>query len=379
MRNEEKSRIFTHVILWTSILFVICALIWAHYAILDEVTTGQGKVIPSSQVQVIQNLEGGIVSKLYVTEGEIVKKDQVLMQIDNTRFKASFNEVEKKMASLQIAVIRLSAEMNDKPMDIPSDFLKDNADLVDAEKALYASRQEELKQLTSALGLAEKELNLSKPLVDKGAVSEVEILRLERSVNELKGKIYQFKSQALEQLNKAKGELAALRESQSAEKDKLKRTTVRSPVKGIVKRIKVNTIGGVLQPGMDIIEIVPLDDTLLIEAKVRPSDIGFIHPGQEAIVKLTAYEFSIYGGLTGKVEQISADTITDDKSASGKEETYYLIRVRTDKNYLGTPEKPLYIIPGMMATVDILTGKKSVLHYLLKPILKARDAALRER
>ncbi|WED44338.1 HlyD family type I secretion periplasmic adaptor subunit [Legionella cardiaca] len=379
MKNEEKSRIFTHIILWSAVLFIFCALIWAHYAILDEVTTGEGKVIPSSQIQIIQNLEGGIVSKLYVQEGEIVQKDQVLMQIDNTRFMASFNEVDKKIASLQIAVIRLSAEMNNKPMAVPPDFAKKNADLVDAEKALYASRQEELNQLTSALGFAEKELALSKPLVAKGAVSEVEILRLERSVNELKGKIYQFKSQALEQLNKAKGELAALSESQSAEKDKLVRTTVRSPVKGIVKRIKVNTIGGVIQPGMDIIEIVPLDDTLLIEAKIRPSDIGFIHPGQNAVVKLTAYEFPIYGGLAGKVEQISADTITDDKTSSGKEETYYLIRVRTDKNYLGTEAKPLYIIPGMMATVDILTGKKSVLQYILKPILKARETALRER
>ncbi|CEK10674.1 HlyD family type I secretion periplasmic adaptor subunit [Legionella hackeliae] len=379
MKYQEKSHLFTHIILWSSILFVVCALIWAHYAILDEVTSGQGKVIPSSQIQIIQNLEGGIVSKLYVQEGEIVKKNQILMQIDNTRFMATYNEAGKKMASLEIAVIRLSAEMNNKPMEVPPEFLKNNPDLVEAEKALYESRQEELRQLNSALGYAQKELDLSKPLVSKGAVSEVEIMRLERSVNELKGKIYQFKSQALEQLNKAKGELAALKESQQADKDRLVRTTVRSPVKGVVKRIKVNTIGGVIQPGMDIIEIVPLDDTLLIEAKIRPSDIGFIHPGQKAIVKLSAYEFPIYGGLTGKVEQISADTITDEKSTSGKEETYYLIRVRTEKNYLGTEGKPLYIIPGMMATVDILTGKKSVLQYLLKPILKAREAALRER
>ncbi|KTD20085.1 HlyD family secretion protein [Legionella lansingensis] len=379
MKHEERSHLFTHIILWSSLLFIVCALVWANYAVLDEVTTGEGKVIPSSQIQIIQNLEGGIVSKLYVQEGEIVEKNQTLMQIDNTRFKASFNEAEQKMIALEISIIRLSAEMNNTPMVVPASLKKKNGGLVEAEEALYKSRQEELKQLTSALGLAEKELALSKPLVAKGAVSEVEILRLQREVNELQGKIHQFKSHALEQLNKNKAELAALKESQSAEEDRLVRTTVRSPVKGIVKRIKVNTIGGVIQPGMDIIEIVPLDDTLLIEAKIRPSDIGFIHPGQKAIVKLTAYEFPIYGGLTGKVEQISADTITDEQGPSGKEETYYLIRVRTEKNYLGTEAKPLYIIPGMMATVDILTGNKTVLQYILKPILKARQTALRER
>jgi adhesin transport system membrane fusion protein len=379
MRYKEKSHFFTHVILWSSVLFLTCALIWANYAKLDEVTTGQGKVIPSSQIQIIQNLEGGIVSKLLVREGQVVERNQILMQIDNTRFKASYNESRQKIAALKIAIIRLSAEMNNKPMIIPSELTKQNTELADAEKALYESRKQELSQLNSAIQLAQKELDLSKPLVDKGAVSPVEILRLQRSVDELKGKIYQFKSQALEQLNKARAELGALQESQEADKDRLQRTTVRSPLKGIVKRIKVNTIGGVIQPGMDIIEIVPLDDTLLIEAKIRPSDIGFIHLGQKAIVKLTAYEFPIYGGLNGKVEQISADTITDEKTASGKEETYYLIRVRTDKNYLGTEAKPLHIIPGMMATVDILTGSKTVMQYLLKPILKASQAALRER
>ncbi len=377
---DEKSRLFGHIILWTSILVLICALVWANYAVLDEVTVGQGKVIPSSQIQIIQNLEGGIVSKLFVQEGQFVEKNQILMQIDNTRFMATFNEAQKKIAVLEIEIIRLTAEMHDNTMAIPGDFIKQNPGVAEAETALFNSRKEELAQLTSALTLAQKELSLSKPLVAKGAVSEVEILRLERTVNELKGKIFQFKSESLERLNKVKGELAALSESHRADKDRLVRTTVRSPVKGIVKRIKVNTIGGVIQPGMDIIEIVPLDDTLLIEAKVKPSDIGFITPGQHAIVKLTAYDFAIYGGLPGKVEQISADTITDDKSTGErKEETYYLIRVRTDKNYLVHDGKQLYIIPGMMASVDILTGKKSVLDYLLKPILKARQTALRER
>lgn len=375
--NSDKPRVYTHLILWGAAIFLACALTWAHYATLDEVTTGEGKVIPSSQIQIIQNLEGGIVNKLFVKEGEIVTTNQILMQIDNTRFRATYNEAQKKIASLQIEILRLSAEMNNKPLNIPEDLAKNNPGVVEAETALYNSRKEELDQLNHALDLAVRELDLSIPLVSKGAVSEVEILRLRRSVNEIKGKIAQFKSESLDQLNKARGTLAALQEAHTADEDRLLRTTVRSPVKGIVKRIKINTVGGVIQPGMDIIEIVPLDDTLLIEAKIKPSDIGFIKHGQSAMVKLTAYDYSIYGGLEGKVEQISADTITDDKQ--NKEETYYLIRVRTDKNYLGTQAKPLYIIPGMMATVDILTGHKTVLDYILKPILKAKQTALRER
>lgn len=379
MKSRDRSRAFTHFILWGAFLVLILSIIWAHFAILDEVTSGEGKVIPSSQIQVIQNLEGGIVNKLYVHEGEIVQNNQVLMQIDNVRFNATYMESQKKIATLLIQITRLTAEMQNKPFVAPESFIKENPHLVDAEKALYDSRMEELNQLKITLELAVRELNMSKPLVAKGAVSEVEIIQLQRNVNEIQGKIFQFKSQALEQLNKLKGELAALQETTLADKDRLARTTVRSPVKGIVKRIKVNTIGGVIQPGMDIIEIVPMDDTLLIEAKIKPSDIGFIKLGQNATVKLTAYDYSIYGGLTGKVEQISADTITDDTPSAQKEETYYLIRVRTDKNFLGTPEKPMYIIPGMMATVDILTGHKSVLHYILKPLIKAKQTALRER
>ena len=374
IKSIQGPRIFSHVILWTATAFILIAIIWAKYAILDEVTTGQGKVIPSSQLQVIQNLEGGIVRKIYVREGEIVKKNQILMQIDDTRFAASYKEALKKLDDYEIEIARLTAEIDGKAFIISEKLKKANPSLYNSEKALYDSRVNELKQLEYARNLALKELKLTKPLVNKGAVSEVEVLRLERTVNELNGKIYSFKSKTLEQLNKSRGELNALKESYLAHQDRLIRTTVRSPVKGIIKQIKINTLGGVVQPGMDILEIVPLDDTLLIEAKIRPSDIGFIHPGQKAIVKLTAYDFSIYGGLEGKVEQISADTITNEK-----DESFYLIRVRTNKNYLGTKAKPLYIIPGMLSTVDILTGRKSVLDYLLKPILKARQTALRER
>ncbi|BCZ97125.1 TPA: HlyD family type I secretion periplasmic adaptor subunit [Legionella pneumophila subsp. pneumophila] len=378
MKKTHSSKTFTHIILWTSLLFFIVAIIWANYAILDEVTTGQGKVIPSSEVQVIQNLEGGIIQNIFVKEGQIVKKDQILMQIDNTRFMASYAEAEKKIDALEIEIIRLNAEISDTKPVFPDKFIKTYPHLVQDQLSLYESRMRELNQLKKSLELAQKELDLTRPLLKGGSVSEVEVIRLERSVSEIKGNIEKFKSEELDKLNKARTELFALVEANKADKDRLTRTTVRSPVYGIVKQIKTTTIGGVVQPGSDLLEIVPLDDTLLIEAKIRPSDIGFIHPGQKAMVKITAYDFSIYGGLEGVVEHISADTIIDEKTDK-KEESYYIVKVRTEKNYLGTEKKPLPIIPGMQATVDILTGQKSVLQYLLKPIIKAKQSALRER
>ncbi|AMQ27802.1 TPA: HlyD family type I secretion periplasmic adaptor subunit [Legionella pneumophila] len=378
MKKTHSSKTFTHIILWTSLLFFIVAIIWANYAILDEVTTGQGKVIPSSEVQVIQNLEGGIIQNIFVKEGQIVKKDQILMQIDNTRFMASYAEAEKKIDALEIEVIRLNAQISKTKPVFPEKFTKSYPRLVQDQLSLYESRMRELNQLETALELAQKELNLTRPLLKGGSVSEVEVIRLERTVSEIKGNIEKFKSEELDKLNKARTELFALIEANKADKDRLTRTTVRSPVYGIVKQIKMKTIGGVVQPGSDLLEIVPLDDTLLIEAKIRPSDIGFIHPGQKAMVKITAYDFSIYGGLDGVVEHISADTIVDEQTDK-KEESYYIVKVRTEKNYLGTEKKPLPIIPGMQATVDILTGQKSVLQYLLKPIIKAKQSALRER
>ncbi|BCA95705.1 HlyD family type I secretion periplasmic adaptor subunit [Legionella antarctica] len=377
MSKTHKSGAFTHIILWTSAFFIVAAIMWANYAILDEVTSGQGKVIPSSEIQVIQNLEGGIIKNIFVKEGEIVKKNQILMQIDNTRFMSSYYESERKKDALQLEIIRINAEMTKTNPVFPDEIQKAQPDLVKDQLSLYESRMRELNQLQISLNLAQKELDMTRPLLKTGSVSPVEVIRLDRAVNEIKGNIDKFNSDELDKLNKARGELYALIEANKADKDRLTRTTVRSPVYGIIKQIKTTTLGGVLQPGNDIVEIVPLDDSLLIEAKIRPADIGFIHPGQKAMVKITAYDFSIYGGLEGSVEQISADTIIDETDK--KNESFYMIRVRTTKNHLGTDKKPLPIIPGMLATVDILTGEKSVLAYILKPILKAKQSALRER
>ncbi|MEW8309761.1 MAG: HlyD family type I secretion periplasmic adaptor subunit [gamma proteobacterium symbiont of Ctena orbiculata] len=412
-------------ILWVVFLIVILAIAWASWAELDEVTRGAGKVIPSSQIQVIQNLEGGILSALYVQDGDTVEQGQVLLQIDDTRFSSSLRETQLQFWALKAKAARLQAETDSKAFEAPSGMAEKYPTLVDQEQGLFNSRQKELKtnrsilskqveqikqeirelevksvRLKRNLSLVTRELDLSKPLLDAGAISEVEILRLEREVSELEGELetakltiprmksrleeaeqkvseilIRFKNEAHAELNDVLAELSKLKETSVALEDRVTRTAVRSPVKGTVKQVMINTLGGVIQPGMELMEIVPLDDSLLVEAKVGPKDIAFLHPGQKATVKLTAYDFAIYGALTGKVEHISADTIKE----GHEQESYYLVRVRTDKTDLGTQEKALPIIPGMQAEVDILTGKKSVLEYLFKPLLRAKGRALRER
>ncbi len=414
----------SHVILWASTLFFLIALIWAAFAKLDEVTTGEGKVIPSAKLQVIQNLEGGILSELYVKEGQTVAKDQALMRLDDTRFASNFRENESKYLSLLAKAARLKAEVEQNPYTAPDEVMKNHPEIAQREQLLYTSRQSELQssvqvlqqqqlqaqqqlsetrshkgQLERSVGLLRRELSMSEPLAKSGAISEVELLRLRRSVNDLKGELdasslaiprleasisevdhkieelkISFRTKAQTELNETQAELSGLNENMRSDKDRVTRTLVRSPVRGIVKQLKVTTIGGIVQPGMDMAEIVPLDGTLLVEARIRPKDIAFLRPGQEATVKLTAYDFSIYGGMNAKLELISADTITDEKGDS-----FYIIRVRTDRDFLGPKDKALKIIPGMTVVVDILTGHKSVLDYLLKPILKARERGLRER
>lgn len=423
--NLYNTPIQSHLILWLSFCFVIIAIIWANYAMLDEVTRGLGKTIPSSQIQVIQNLEGGILSEILVKEGDLVNKDQVLLQLDSIRFTSSFNETKLKYYELLATVARLTAEINQQDLVITADVLQNAPNIADDVKQLLNSRKKELKtnqqileqqvlqkkhdlielkakanQISKSYNLLLEELRISTPLVAEGAMSRVELLRLQRSTNDLKGDLtaarlsiprlqsslneaknklseleIRFHTEALEELNKTKSELDRTSESIRALEDRVARTRITSPVKGTIKRLKVTTIGGVIKPGMDLIEIVPLDDQLLIEAQIRPADIAFLHPKQKAIIKLTAYDFSIYGGLEAKLEHISADTIINEED--GK--SYYLIRLRTNKSHLEIKGAKLNIIAGMTAEIDILTGKKSVLNYLLKPILKAKDRALRER
>lgn len=421
----QGAPVYTHAVVWGAVLFVIAFFVWAAHANIGETTVGDGKVIPSTQIQVIQNLEGGIVSDIMVKVGDVVRKNQVLMVIDDTRYASSFQENKAKSDALQAKIARLNAEIAGRNFDLPARFKKDNPDLAERELTLYRSRQAEynantsvfrqqinqrsqeltekrgrLTQIRTSLELLDRELMMSRPLVKQGAMSEVELLRLERQVNDLKGELEstritiprleaavsegrskldsyaaKFRADALGELNAARAEQEGTGAVGVALKDRVERAVVRSPVNGTVKSVKVTTRGGVVQPGSELLEIVPLEDNLLVEARVKPSDIAYLRPGQEALVKITAYDFSIYGGFPAKLEYISADTITDEK----KGESYYLVQVRTTSSAPAGSDKPLAIIPGMTATVHIQTGEKTFLHYLLKPVIKTKEMAFRER
>ncbi|EKM97807.1 HlyD family type I secretion membrane fusion protein [Stutzerimonas degradans] len=420
----EDSPWISRLTVWLVALLIAAGLTWAHFAVLDEVTTGEGKAIPSSKVQTIQNLEGGIVAEIFVREGQVVNKGDMLLRLDDTRFLSNQEESEVERLALQAHVERLTAEAEGTPLVLSEAITRAQPQLAEDQMALYQSRQQRLQseqsilreqlaqkqqevaefrskqqQFRASLGLIQQELNMSSPLVAAGAVSEVEILRLRRSMVDVRGALdattlalpraeagtkeiqsrieqseLAFRAEAFKELNEARTHLQKITATSVAIQDRVSRTSVVSPVHGVIKQLNVNTIGGVVQPGSNLLEIVPLEDNLLIEARVRPQDIAFLHPGQRAMVKFSAYDYTIYGGLKANLELISADTITDREGRS-----FYLIQVRTEKNFLGSPEHPLVIIPGMVATVDIITGQKSVLDYMLKPVLKARYEALRER
>ena len=329
----------------------------------------------------MQSLEGGVLSELLVHEGDHVEAGQVLLRIDDTRSGASLEEGRVKAETLRGAIARLMAEANGGEPRFDADLAPET---VETERKLFASRMTALNEQTGALGrnlqLAEQELTMTEPLVKQGAVSEVEVLRLRRQVIELRGTIQDkrnaFRAEARGELAAKEAELAGLKQVITARADQVKRTIVTAPMRGTVKNVRVTTVGGVIRPGEEIMQIVPLEDQLLVEARIRPSDVAFLHPGQPATVKITAYDYSIYGGLNGTLELISADTIADEKNP---QETYYRIFVRTAESHLQGKDGPLPIIPGMVASVEVLTGKKTVLEYILKPVLKVRHNALRER
>jgi adhesin transport system membrane fusion protein len=374
----------TNVGLYVLAAFLGVAAYWTATASLDIVTVGQGTVIPSSKVQMIQNMEGGILAELPVREGQTVEKGQVVARISDVRFASDYRDNRARYLSLLARIARLTAEVQDTALAFPQDVRAERPDLIRNETELYRSRRKELDELIAMLKrsheMVSRELEMSIPLVAKGAMSEVEILRLRRQVNELGGQIEDkrnlFVADAQKDLTATKGDLSSMAETIKASKDRMVRTTVRSPMRGLVKKLNVMTIGGVIQPGSNIMEVVPLEDTLLIESHVQPDDIGFVRVGQEATVKITAFDFSIYGGLPGVVEVVSADAIVDDNV---KNQTYYKVMVRTRSNHLEWHDGPLLIIPGMTATADILTGKRTVLQYLLKPVLKTTESAMRER
>lgn len=418
---ELQSARGSRVLIWLSLLAVASLILWACFAYIDEVVRGEGKVVPSRQVQVVQSLDGGVVEELLVREGEVVSEGQVLLRIDPTRYSSSLGENRAEMLGLQAKAARLEALASGEPFVAPDDVLQEAPELIDRERRVWETRSRELEvvieqaedqrkqreqelresqanlnQARSSCGLTSRELQVTRPLLKSGAVSEVDLLRLQRDVARYCGEVKALEAQ-IERLQSAIDEaerkvieselsvrnaarvelsdtlsrLATLRQSELALADRVKLAEVRSPVRGTVNTLLNNTVGGVVLPGKDILEIVPLDDTLLLEVRVTPRDIGFLHPGQQAEVKFTAYDFAVYGGLRGVVEQIGADTITDEKGNS-----FYIVKVRTESAHVGDQ---LPIIPGMMAEVHVLTGKRTVMQYLLKPVLRARANAFTER
>lgn len=370
-------------IITISILLFILLGVWAWFGILDEVSTGTGKVVPSSREQVLQSLDGGIVTELLVHEGDKVQAGQVVARLDPTRSQSNVGESTARYRASLASSVRLNAEVNDLPLVFP-DSLKAWPELTASEMRLYKSRRAQLNDSASdiqdALVSVNKELAITQRLAKSGAASNVEVLRLQRQKSDLQLKITDLRSQyyvqAREALSKANAEVDMLSAVIKGREDSVSRMTVRSPMRGIVKNIQVTTIGGVIPPNGEMMEIVPLDDHLLIEARLSPRDIAFIHPGQRALVKVTAYDYAIYGGLEGEVETISPDTIQDKVKP---EIVYYRVFIRTKQDYLVNKAGHHFSIsPGMVATVDIKTGQKSIVDYLIKPFNRTREA-LRER
>lgn len=419
---KKQSLRGSRALVWLSLLAIIALIVWAYFAKIDEVVRGEGKVVPSQQVQVIQSLDGGVVEDILIRPGQLVEGGDVLLRIDPTRYTSSLGETQAEILALKAKAARLEAIATGEAINMPEDVTLAAPELAEMERRVWESRSQELQsnlsvareqlhqrqqelretqanrdQAASSCALTSEELQMTRPLLQSGAVSQVDILRIQREVAKYCGEqkaasaqidriqaaiqeaeerltetAITFKNQARVDLSDTRAKLSSLSQGQIALADRVRLAEVRSPVRGTIKALHANTRGGVVQPGKDIVEIVPMDDTLLLEVRIDPKDIGFLHPQQRASVKLTAYDFTVYGGLEGEVEQISADSIIDEKGNA-----YYIAKVRTENAYVGDDGKP--IIPGMVADVHILTGKRTVLQYLLKPILRARENAFTER
>ncbi len=417
--GSKKQRIVTLIILALLISFIV----WASWATVDEITRGQGQVIASSRTQVITHLEGGILTDILVTEGVIVEEGQVLARVENAAAESLYRDTQAQIYELNATILRLQAELNSEELVFPQELIDLAPNIVALQQQTYNSRQQQLlseinvletqnqqaigaldelqKRLETAeetLALTNQRLDLARPMVERGLYAEVDFLNLQQEVVSLRGEIAslenniltaeivvqeselkqglfvsEYNNQIIAEINQLTSERNSLEETLVSGTDRVVRTEIRSPMRGVVNRILLNTRGSAVQPGAPIMEVVPLDDTLLIEAQIRPSDIGFIYPNQPAVVKLTAYDFSIFGGLEAFVEQISADTI------ESNQEFFYLVRLRTTTSSLEYRGETLPIIPGMVASVDIITGEKTIMQYLMKPILKASENALRER
>jgi len=378
----RQGRFYSSVI-WLTLAGLLIFVVSAWWAILDEVTVGTGKITPSTHAQVIESLDGGIVSAMLVREGDIVERGQMLARLDPTRFQSNYGESAARVRALRASSERLRSELTGEPLRFSEESMRE-PELVARERQLYESRRRNLNETVANLQktyqLVMSELRMTQPLVAKGAASEVEVIRLQRQATELQGKIdearNQFAVRAREEQVKNNADLDAQIQAMSGKADQVDRATLFSPVRGIVKDIQVTTVGGVLQPGGKLMEIVPLEDQLLVETRINPRDIAYIRPGLPATVKVTAYDSSIYGNLTGLVEVVSPDTLQDEVR---RDQFYYRVYVRTKSAELQNKSGQRFpILPGMVANVEIKTGQKSVMDYLIKPLNKVNEA-LRER
>ncbi|MEA3372096.1 MAG: HlyD family type I secretion periplasmic adaptor subunit [Campylobacterota bacterium] len=420
--SRAPSKISRVIYFW--LVTIAAFIVWASFAQIDEITRGSGEVIPYGENQIIQNLEGGIVESILVNEGDSVKAGDIVLKIKNTKSTSSYASNEFKLAELKAKAYRLHAEANSIAFVAEKYDNPEMSKLVKLEQSLYLSNktqfkardashiqkieqkkhelkeaQNSLKHLKKTYQLADEEVRMTEPMVKEGVKSKVDFLRLKRDLNDvaerlettklsiprLKSSIKEarqnrvedrllFQNTAKKELNEVTAEIERIKANKTALSDQVDRTVVRSLVDGVVQKLFIHTVGGVIKPGQDLIEIVPSDDTLYLEVKIKPSDIAFIHPGAEAMVKFSAYDFAIHGGLKGKVINITPDTITDEEG-----DTYYKIHIKTEKSHLGSEEQPLNIITGMTVDVDIITGKKTVMQYILKPILKSKQYVFSER
>lgn len=387
LQSEKHTGYFSIISLFLS--FIIAFIIWAYFSPLEEVAQGQGRIIPSSREQIVQSLDPGTIQEMLVKEGDTVEKGQILLRLDDTRSSAILRESQAKVENLEAMVARLQAEAYNTNLVFP-DHISD--ELKKREEAAYISRRRAMEEQVSGLrqskNVLEQQIAIAEPMVKRGVMSQVDLLRMQRDSHDLEAQITErqnrYTTDASNELVKTESELAQAKENMAMRADPVERSQIRAPMKGIVKNIRINTIGGVVNAGQDILEIVPIEDNLLVEAYIRPNDVAFIRPGLPAVVKLTAYDYAIYGGLQGEVTLISPDTLSDEKRNSSElklnmNNVYYRILVKTSGSHLVDKNgNEMPIIPGMVATVDVKTGEKTVFQYLIKPITRMKQA-LRER
>ncbi len=374
-----------HWALYLMLAALAAALAWASLAHVDVITKADARIIPEAREQVIASLEGGILRELLVREGQAVEAGQELAHLDPTRFEAQQNEGQAKKLALKASLARLTAEANGSALHFPAE-VQAVPSIVDSETEAYNARRRSLDESVSAnqrsIELVVRELNVAEAMSSKGLLSDVEVMRLRRQVNDLRlqnqERINRFRQEASTDLVRVRSELAQLDEQQIAREDAVKRTVLKSPVRGLVKNIRVMTVGGVVAGGAPIMEIVPLGPRILIEARIKPADVGFVRVGQQAVIKLSAYEYNIYGGLTGKVEYLSPDALGDTEKSNGADQSYYRAFIRAEGSTLKAHGEPLPVLPGMTGSVEINTQERTVLSFLLQPMLKSREA-FRER